>query len=637
MIKYRSDIDGLRAIAVILVIFFHFSMGFPGGFIGVDIFFVISGYLITHLIKASLDRGTFTLGSFWMRRIRRLFPALGVMVLINIIASYFILYPNIFRDYGKELIAQLCMISNIYYAQQDGYFATSSEYLPLLHTWSLAVEEQFYLIFPILLIYLNKKSSFRKQKAVKILLLVATASFVINLFGATFFQYSNFFLILGRAWELLLGSLIALTRKKDSAKLYTAEILVWTSFCTLIFCALTYDNSVVFPGLAAVPVCLATAIIIHVHSERQTALSRIISCKPVVYIGKISYSLYLWHWPIYVFLNYTSTENLNYVDTFILIIASFIAACFSYHLIEQPVRKGVLSNRYLVKILLGFTLLGIVAGTIFYKAGGLESRFSKNVLNYANASGKWSDKIRNNTTLPIPDNSGKLVPVLLWGDSHAAHIAPALNKICIEKGVKMHVITKGGTPPFVNSTTEKRPNLSSINNEVIEFILSESIQHVVLVSKWNAYHLKKEHLINLDYPDEINQRAFEICFKQTVERLIEVGVNIWIVRQVPHQKQDPPRILANAVRYKNKILPSGITIQEHTRIQSTANNVIDRLKQPGVHILDPTPYFFQKGDEKCILSIGGMSLYRDFDHLSPEGAIMLAPIFKPIFNNLNTE
>ena len=267
MIPYRADIDGLRAVAVSLVVLFHFSMGLSGGFIGVDIFFVISGYLITLLIRRGLEEGDFSMKSFWMRRIRRLFPALGCMVILNVLAASFFFYPGVFRDYGKELISQVCMISNVYFAQQDGYFETPSESLPLLHTWSLAVEEQFYIIFPVALVWLWKKKSGSKSRISTTILYLGLASLFFNFLGTHFFGLANFFLLPGRAWELLIGAWLAIALPKTPTKRLWTESLGWLSLLTLILCAVTYDERTAFPGYAAIPVCVATAIIIYVNAH----------------------------------------------------------------------------------------------------------------------------------------------------------------------------------------------------------------------------------------------------------------------------------------------------------------------------------------------------------------------------------
>jgi len=522
-------------------------------------------------------------------------------------------------------------VSNFYFSQQDGYFAKSSEYLPLLHTWSLAVEEQFYLIFPILLLWIKRKSFSGHKNTAFILLCIALGSFIINLFGVALFKFSNFFLIPGRAWELLLGGLLAYANKNLSVKTLHGELLAWISCLTLFACALLYNNSINFPGVAALPVCLATAIIIFVNSRSQTSLGRLLSLKPFVYVGKISYSLYLWHWPIFVFSKYASTGDLSTIHFIIMLIASFIMAVLSYHFIEQPIRKGALSDRHLISGMIGFTLSCIAIGVVCYKSDGLESRFNKDVLQYANASNQ-SLKIRSSKmTLPIPDNNGEVIPLLLWGDSHAAHIAPALNQLCADKGKKIHLITEAGAPPFINSRTTKYPDLAETNKNVIDFIKSESIKHVILVGRWDYYYNEMVRLENLDYPEEKGQSAYKISFDQTVEKLLQLGTTVWIMKQVPHQRLDPPRILANAIRYKIEKEPNGISLKEHIEMQTIANEVIDNLIKPGVRILESDSYFFSKGSSASLLSQNGNSLYRDSDHLSPQGAKFLIPIFEPIF------
>jgi len=219
---YRPEIDGLRALAVLPVLLFHAGLGFPGGFMGVDIFFVISGFLITTLIVRDLQLGTFQMRSFWERRIRRILPAASVMVLATLIVGAIILLPESFENLGQSALAQSLMVSNFYFWQQDGYFAAPSDYEALLHTWSLAVEEQFYLILPALLVFLNRKFPAR---ITLVLWLVFLTSMIWSFFGSYLYPAASFYLLPARAWELLLGSLIAIFAIKVPGGRLGAEFL----------------------------------------------------------------------------------------------------------------------------------------------------------------------------------------------------------------------------------------------------------------------------------------------------------------------------------------------------------------------------------------------------------------------------
>ena len=294
---YRADVDGLRALAVIPVVLFHAALGFPGGFVGVDIFFVISGYLITTIIAKEMVQGEFQMKNFWERRIRRILPAAAVMSLFVLIAGACILLPFQFQDLGKSSIAQTLMVSNFYFWQQDGYFAAPSDFEPLLHTWSLAVEEQFYFIFPVLMVFLFKKGRHHLIRWTSILFAL---SFIWSIYGVTHYPSATFYLLPARGWELLIGALIALVPMRIPKAYGLPQILSWTGFALIFYAYTRYSLSTTFPGLSAAPPVLGTALLIIANRDSLTLPGKILALPPIVFIGKISYSLYLWHWPLLV-------------------------------------------------------------------------------------------------------------------------------------------------------------------------------------------------------------------------------------------------------------------------------------------------------------------------------------------------
>ena len=250
---YRPDIDGLRALAVIPVMLFHLGLGCPGGYVGVDVFFVISGYLITSIILKEQSAGTFSMLQFWERRIRRLLPALVTVVFFTIIAASFVLYPSQFRPFGKEVIAQATMLSNFYFWQQDGYFAPLSEHQPLLHTWSLAVEEQFYFLFPSLLLLLKKcRCSFLG------IAFISIGSFAWSLYSLTHYPSATFYLLPARAWELLLGALLAMSVIRWNPPAILREIASCLGLLSILFPILFYTSSTPLPRVSSAPPLLGS-------------------------------------------------------------------------------------------------------------------------------------------------------------------------------------------------------------------------------------------------------------------------------------------------------------------------------------------------------------------------------------------
>lgn len=629
MHNYRADIDGLRALAVIMVLVFHFDLGLSGGFIGVDIFFVISGYLITHLILKALEENRFSVRDFWMRRIRRLFPALGFMVFFNVIFAALALYPVVFRDYGKELIAQATMISNIYFAQQDGYFAAPSENLPFLHTWSLAVEEQFYLFFPFLLAWMWHKKPSRIRFIICIILYT---SFGFNMFGANYFTLTNFFILPGRIWELLLGALVALPTKKSFEKHKGSSAAGWAAVVTILACASFFSKNTLFPGVAALPVCVSTALLITINAQHETSkLKEALSFRPLVYIGKISYSLYLWHWPIYVFAHYIAINEVRYSENLALMCASFFIAIFSYHYIEQPIRKGAISNRNLAASFLIFTTFTIICGLFIYKLDGLNSRFSSQILRLANEA---NHRIKSEDTI-IPKNSenAPLLPIMVWGDSHAAHLRPMLEDLCRDLNARIHLRSESAAPPLLEVNVPRHPNLVDRNNTILNEIQELGINHLILVARWEAYYGKIHRLKLIGELSHDAEKSFRRSFEATIRKLTDLGVQVSILRQVPQQKIHPPTKLANSLRFRNNLNVKGISKTDAYEQFEIANAVIDQVSKPKqVDTLDPFPLFYPN-TEHSILTLNGFGIYHDEDHVSPTGARLMKDLVKPILQD----
>lgn len=291
--NYRSEIDGLRAIAIVLVLLFHADLGFEGGFIGVDIFFVISGFLITGLILNKQRKNEFRLSEFWTRRIRRILPASILMVALTLAYGYVIFMPWDFVKLSRIVFYHQCLVANVYLWLHSGYFETSTELNPLLHTWSLAVEEQFYLFYPFLLIWLGR---FRESNRFRVLSVICLISLVGSEYVVRVDPKTAFFLLPTRAWEMLLGGLISFLPELKSRSRKFIEIVSVSAIIGLLLCGWNYHEQMAFPGFVAAVPCLLTALFIYLNSGYLTWMGRLMSTKPLVFTGLISYSLYLAHW-----------------------------------------------------------------------------------------------------------------------------------------------------------------------------------------------------------------------------------------------------------------------------------------------------------------------------------------------------
>jgi peptidoglycan/LPS O-acetylase OafA/YrhL len=335
-VRYRPEIDGLRALAVTAVIGFHAGLvGFSGGFLGVDIFFVLSGFLITTLLAQEYDDQTFSLKRFYERRIRRLIPALAATLLVSSIAAYFILFPSDLQDFGSSLVSTLLFGSNIYFWQSTDYFATDSDLLPLLHTWTLAVEEQFYLLFPLVFGLLHKHT---RGATIWILGLGAIASFGLSEWGWRTHPDANFYLLPTRGWELLAGSVAALVFRRFGAKPNSA--LSFLGIFLIVASIVVFDESTPSPSAYMLAPVGGTILVLmfYPRGAMSSGLGALLELGAVRHLGLISYSAYLIHQPLLAFYRWVTGLNISTVEALLLIVVTFLLAHFSWKYVESPYR-----------------------------------------------------------------------------------------------------------------------------------------------------------------------------------------------------------------------------------------------------------------------------------------------------------
>ena len=372
--QYRAEIDGLRALAVIPVVLFHAGIaGFGGGFVGVDIFFVISGYLITSIILNEQAKDSFTLSGFYERRARRILPALMLVMLLSIIGAWVLLLPQELVEYGQSLAAVGVFASNILFWTQSDYFAQTSEYIPLLHTWSLAVEEQFYLIFPLFMIW---SIAWVKSRRLAVLVLVGIASLAFSEWAWRSAPEANFFLIPSRAWELLAGVFCALyLQYQQLNNSLLKQVGSGAGLLMLLYSITLFDKSIPFPSLYALLPVLGTALII-LCADKQTLTGKLLSLPPLVGIGLISYSAYLWHQPLFVFARLNSMEELTVTPLLGLSVLAFVLAYISWRWVEKPFRnRNFLSRPQVLWIAFACSVLLIAIGGVLVLGEGFSSRF----------------------------------------------------------------------------------------------------------------------------------------------------------------------------------------------------------------------------------------------------------------------
>lgn len=442
---YRPDIDGLRALAVVPVLLYH--VGFPvvtGGFIGVDIFFVISGYLITSIIFKEIRFGKFSFLSFYDRRFRRILPALFSVIIFVVVSGYGILLPSEYYKVGQSELFASISAANFLFFSSINYF--EGETNPLLHLWSLAVEEQFYLIFPVVLVLGFKYLGDRVQYLVILICIISFIMAAVTVYGDS---QAAFYLPQFRFWELLIGSVLATSGVLPPSGRLTRNLVALSGLLLVIGSILMIDRTTPFPGLSALPACAGTAMLIMSASEKSgTIVSAMLAFAPFRFVGLISYSLYLWHWPIIVlmrqggaFLPMTIPPDSR--GRILLLIMSFVAAILSWYFIERPFRNGKRFQRLNVVVIgVAASLLFCLVGAVIMVSGGFPKRFSQQVQNLAAFteydpahsfrsgtcfidSKYTSARFNVQACLPM---SGHGLRILLLGDSHAAHLLPGLQQ-----------------------------------------------------------------------------------------------------------------------------------------------------------------------------------------------------------------
>jgi peptidoglycan/LPS O-acetylase OafA/YrhL len=638
MKSYRPDIDGLRAVAVLAVLVFHFRFGLPGGYVGVDIFFVVSGFLITRLILDDLEQGSFRLGQFWERRVRRILPGALSNLMVTLAVGWFIYLPSDYRQLGMASLAQCFFGANFYHWRIAGYFQPEAEALPLLHNWSLALEEQFYLLFPLFMMLLHG----RRRLLSWALLGAAILSFVACIVLTPVKASLSFYLLPTRAWELALGALLVLLpRRVWLLARIPRELMAWMGAGAILASFTLYDLSTPFPGLAAALPCLGTAALIWANAGDLTLPGRILATRPFVFIGKISYSLYLLHWPALVFLTYGTPTELPFSWKLGLFIGSIGGAAISWHFVEQTVRnRTILKSRRKLFVVMGATaaVVAIASGAIV-GLEGVPKRFNPELLSLTTITpNPWmgdgtTSRLRSdgftNTQAGSPH-------CLVWGDSHGMALMPALDALAAKANVQILGAFRGGTPPILHPEAwmveykggredNQRRRVSErgaqLSVDVLHKVRDLRPPHVLLVARWEYYRSN---------PD------FETRLEETVQELTGLGCRVWIFEQVPRQSFHVPRALGSLYLRNVPVETLGISLAQHRERNLTTRAVFERLTSLRVTVLDPAPVL-SNGTDLCRVASGKVALYRDDDHLSVEGALLMQPLLAPIFNDVGVQ
>ncbi len=672
-IAYRPEIDGLRAIAVVSVVFFHAQFSildehpFRGGFLGVDIFFVISGYLISTLILKELQAGTFSFARFYERRARRILPALFATVGVCLAGGFLLFSPADYERGAGAAVSALLGISNFYFLSEVDYFDADVRVKPLLHTWSLSVEEQFYLIFPPLLLAIRTFAPKRMTESIVVLLV---ASLLYAEYASTATPEASFFLLPMRGWELLAGALLAQLELKGYRKPHPTldRTMPWLGLVLIFGAFLIFGSETKHPSVLT-GICIVGTMMVIWFCRSGYAAHTLLSLKPVVGLGLISYSLYLLHWPIIVFAEYYLFRDLTNLERVIAVLVSVAAAILSFRYIEQPFRRriekdGVRFRRaVLTPALSTWVVLGIVSLAVWMN-GGLpwrterplqqaESLFDipKIAERVAELEQEWAH--HRWVTIRKIGNLDE-ASVLILGDSHADHLVGLAEYLKQEYDVSTVIYSLVGCPPVFGTykvmdvplgITNPRPAQNACKDltDIWQRFVAEHadrFDHVILASRWawmferGKYFrksIRSDVLVdkeNPQYDRDSSRQTFISGLRETVRSLRGLGVEPIVFGQVVNHERslsgcdDIPRWFRQDVRLSRcETVPKEVAL---ARLQWTNDTIRKIASEEGFRAVLPTDYFCDTPNGYCRTHYKGRRLSDDADHINRFGSIYLA-------------
>ena len=625
-VNYRSDIDGLRAVAVVSVILFHAGLPvFSGGFVGVDVFFVISGYLITRILleDASIVR-------FYQRRARRIIPALSVVLLCVLGMGGLLFLPHDLIDLSESVQSTLLFVSNIFFWRKAGYFATEAELWPLLHTWSLGVEEQFYIFFPLVV----RLFAFLPRRLLSVVLL---GLMLMSLWGAAFAiahvkPAVAFYMAPTRAWELLAGAILVSARLPMLEDFVTRSLLAVLGAIGVIVPVMLYSPGTPFPGFAALPPVIGCAMLLYAGQRGDHLLSRPLGWGPVRGIGLISYSLYLWHWPILAFARYVKVRPLEPHETAEAILLAFGLAVLSWLYVERPFRRGFSdSNIWIFSLCASLGIL--IAASGFIAAGGMPARFPADIVALNEASGTtWRCPVRSfipfgsyyACPLNLPSRNVSDADVVLWGDSHAQMYAPGVSTSLGNR--RSILINANGCAPI--AAPVDMPGCGDVQWQNYQEIRKLPAKTVVLAQNWPQYRDEAGARLGRNpLPKERYQDALW-RLRNVVAGLRAAGKRVVLIGPVPLPGYDLASVTSRDLLFHGAIKsPVSVAAPDYLNEVSNVLTVMNDLaRDPQVKIIRLDRQVC--GPIACRFIVNHRAIFADHGHYTAAFSKSLAPLFR---------
>lgn len=631
--SYRGDIDLLRAFAVISVLIFHFfPSSLRGGFLGVDVFFVISGYLVTRNILSETNRGSFSFPSFYLKRVKRLYPVLLLVLSFTLVAGYFFLLSFEFKEVAKHILGSNFFLNNIILYSESGYFDKSSDSKPLLHLWSLAVEEQFYIFWPFVLTFSYK---YLKNRLENVLIALIFISFLFSFYTSYENPSFSFYMLPSRFWQIAIGGLLAIIglrglEEKVRYKWFDASVV---GLGLIILGILIYPKNS-NPMIYSIIVVIGSLLFL--ASSETTNLKKLINTKFIRYIGLISYPLYLWHWPIIVFYRTFKNEPISNLESLILIVVTVGLSVLSYEFVERGFKNSKQISKTSIRLLFGNIALGLIGGFIIFQDGltnrypALESEYlslKRFDLSIGNAGSNCRDAFLDIEMCSI-SQLDKEPDAVLIGDSHANHYFVGLSEYLGKKNENLLLLGRSGTAPLIHVESLRNP--SSNLNDAIDFILKrKSIKTVYLAAFWSNYSEEKGTRVNNGFyknrirdmkgGDGSQKEIFLEGLKRTLDSFINAGKDVVFIHDIPALPFKLSHCLERPLnRNKKNCIVDAATVEEAFKeyrmiLVDLSNKYGDKIR-----IIDPIPAMCSDGN--CIIKNKSEMLYSDEHHLSIAGS-----------------
>ena len=645
--KYRPEIEGLRGIAILAVVFFHSKIKFTsGGYIGVDVFFVLSGFLITLSIKNSIENNTFSILKFYKKRILRILPASLTVLIIAGAIGLWILFPEELNELSENIYYFLTFRANSWAKNSINYFGIAVEYKPLIHYWTLSIELQFYLIFPLIFNYFFSRQKHSLLRLICFFIFLSSFIYAATTVGNS--SINGYFSTLMRLWEFMFGVNLFLysgMQYTKSVKLRIQNYFTGIGIFLVIISVFIFNPRSDFPGSAALIPCSGTALVL-AFGNKKTFFNKCLSTPALSFFGRISFSLYLIHQPVFAFYRIWQGRGTNPLECFLLIILSIILSTILWVTIEKPAQKK--NQQFAIVKNFSFSALFIFVLIFSYKGTKQDlPQFitETNVEKYLKYRYDNNPKVKECRNVTDPSKAciygdPELPRVVLWGDSHADQIIVPLSQEFEKYGYSTMEFVMTGCPPILNvSKANGGGGCGKYSSRILEFIKNNyEIKHVFLFSYWTGYI--DDHLI---VPDRNIKRISEIefikdSFGAVIKQLLISGKKVHIIYPVPRMRVDPPLFLARReLMYPGKAHPIITLTRKEFQMQSynaikLIDAIVDEFNIDAIHIAQ---YLFDEESSTYHANDSHSVFYRDDNHLSVTGAYKIAkPIALKVFGQL---